>query len=266
MKKIFNFILILKEENKRVFILRKRYPIDYVAHLIMGYIALIAVVFGLLDKEVSNPLFVTVGFLMWFIYGQSAVSDMSDQITGDAVQGNLEQVFLTPIGVGWLYLCRAIAEFTVRTVELLIILIAISFSTNINLLNHIRIPIFVPFFLTIIGLYGFGFILAGLTLIFKRVHSISNLLLCVLLFFTGAIFPLQNLPSLIQTFGSTLPLTQGLKVLRILIVEQKPLLFILKNGDLIRLIQNSGIYLILGIVVFKYANRYALRQGTIGHY
>jgi ABC-2 type transport system permease protein len=158
-----------------------------------------------------------------------------------------------------------LASLLFDTLWTIFFLSIISFTTGIFL--HIPLfPTTIIFLLTVAGLYGLGFALAGLALVFKRLGPIMGILNMIFLLFTGAIVPLDGFPNIIQCLAHSLPLTDGLKILRMVILEEKSLFYVINNGDMLRLTINSSIYLLLGVVVFKWCYKEARKRGVIGHY
>ena len=130
----------------------------------------------------------------------------------------------------------------------------------------LNFPAIVAFILTLVGIAGFALILAGTGLIFKKSGPFAYLLNNVLLFFNGSILPLEKMPKAIQLLSKTLPTTQGIAVLRNMIFKHQSLASALADGSLIILIFNSAIYMTIGIAVFMYCEKWAQKNGILGHY
>ena len=71
---------------------------------------------------------------------------------------------------------------------------------------------------------------------------------------------------MVQMISKTLPMTEGLKILRLLMVENKPFTYVLENGDLLLLIVNSALYLSIGLISFKCLEKVARERGLLGVY
>ncbi len=263
------YLLFFKAEIKRSFILLSRYPFQLITGIIASYIAFMGVFYGfagmkIFDNPSISPGFLITGFLMWQC-AMGAVSDMPGEIMGESQRGTLEEILISVINPIYFLSARALAGLLIDIIWIIIFFSIISFTTGVFL--HISLfPTIITLLFVIAGLYGFGFLLAGLALIFKQLGPILGILNMVFLLFTGAIVPLEGFPKIIQGLAHSLPLTDGLKILRMVILEGKSLLYVINNGDMIRLVVNSLIYLILGIITFKWCYKEARKRGVIGHY
>ncbi|MEW6605974.1 MAG: ABC transporter permease [bacterium] len=266
---MIDLFFLLKEEIKRNIIMRKRYAIEYIAGLILMYGVFIGMFAGLshikmLSDEKIGP-YLMIGYLMWQIFGWVTIEGIADELGDESILGTIQQIYISSFKIMDVLLCRTLAKFILGSGELMIMLLAIFLTTG-EFLYITRISVIIPFVLTLMGLYGFGLSLAGLNLVFKRVRNITEIITWALFFLAGVMIPLEFFPPIIQFIGKTLPLTQGIEVLRTMIIEQKSLIFTLHQGDLFLLMINSGVYLLLGIYIFKIAEKIALRRGIIGYF
>jgi ABC-2 type transport system permease protein len=122
------------------------------------------------------------------------------------------------------------------------------------------------FALILVGLTGFGFMLGGVTLVFKQVTQLGNLAENFIMYLSGVLIPVANMPELLGAFAKTLPTTQGIIVLGNVVLEGQSLGSAWADGSLGLLIVHSSIYLALGWVVFKWSEKLARRQGSLGQY
>lgn len=266
---MINHIFILLEEIKRTFIYTKRYWLDFSAGFGMMYILFLGLYYGISKAEIlptrSVVDFLLTGYLVWCIFGMNAIVQISSEIMTESSEGTLEQLYMSPLGIVKILFCRMIGGIVRGIVVFIIMVLGIFIATG-KFLTFIQVWLIIPLLLTLIGLYGAGFILAGLSLIFKRIQTLLGVLLWGLFFCSGAVFPLKLIPPIIQIFGYLLPLTQGLKVLRMMVIDQKSLIYVFQTGDLGLLILNSSIYFTCGLLIFKLADKFARNQGIIGHY
>lgn len=138
------------------------------------------------------------------------------------------------------------------------------------LLLGIRIPLRwqgIPLLvLTLIGVMGFGYLVAGATLIFKQSESLANLVENVLLFINGTMVPVDAMPSWLVRIARTLPSTQGIVLLRRAVLDGQSLASSWQDGSLIWLIAHSAIYVTAGWLAFGFCERMAKQQGSLGQY
>ncbi|MDE2822892.1 MAG: ABC transporter permease, partial [Chloroflexota bacterium] len=123
-----------------------------------------------------------------------------------------------------------------------------------------------PFALTMVGLFGFGYAIGGLTLVFKQISSVSGLLTNVLLFLNGALLPVHHFPAWLETIAVFLPTTQGIIVLRKVVVDGASLTAVWEDGSMVFLAVQSILFLVVGWALFNVGERVAKRSGTLGQY
>jgi ABC-2 type transport system permease protein len=72
------------------------------------------------------------------------------------------------------------------------------------------------------SLAGMGFLMGGLSLIFRESTFVANLLYWGVLVFGGVLFPIERLPKALQLLSQIIPLTHGLQAIRILLGQVPP--------------------------------------------
>jgi len=87
-----------------------------------------------------------------------------------------------------------------------------------------------------------------------------------LLFLTGSLLPVSHFPNWLADIAKTLPITQGIIVLRNIELNGQSLATTWANGSLLWLIVHSAIYLSTGWIIFKWCERIAKRQGSLSQY
>ena len=216
---------------------------------------------GELDSEMLPGSL--LGFLLWF-YAAFAISSMSSGITGDASIGTLEQLYMSPMPTWLVFVGRVIATFVKGTVMVALLGIVLAMVLPVTLpLELAALP---PFALTMVGLFGFGYAIGGLTLVFKQIGSVNNLLTNVLLFLNGALLPVHHFPPWLETVAVFLPTTQGIIVLRKVVVDGASLIAVWEDGSMVFLAVQSVLYLAVGWALFNVGERVAKRRGTLGQY
>jgi ABC-2 type transport system permease protein len=76
----------------------------------------------------------------------------------------------------------------------------------------------------------------------------------------------SHFPSWLEAFTKTLPITQGIIVIRNVMLGGQSLSSTWADGSFIWLCINSAIYLCAGWLLFKWCERIAKRQGSLSHY
>lgn len=111
-----------------------------------------------------------------------------------------------------------------------------------------------------------AFCVAGLTIVFKQIGTVVNMIQNLLLFLSGALLPVDRLPPALAAFATTLPTTQGIAVLREVVLGGHSLADTWADGSLPWLAVHSALYLAVGWLVYARCEAIAKRQGTLGQY
>ncbi|HRF99198.1 MAG TPA: ABC transporter permease, partial [Aggregatilineales bacterium] len=113
-----------------------------------------------------------LGFIITF-YAMETLSNMSYALTAEAQAGTLEQIYMSPAPSSLVVLGRSFSSLISATIQLVII------ATLLLLLFQISLPFrweIIPIlFITMLGLLGFGYLIGGMTLIFKQVGPFANI-------------------------------------------------------------------------------------------
>ncbi len=263
--------LALKAELRFKFILKKRYILETVMSLLALYGLFMGIFLGIKTLggvELTSGDFNTniaygiISYVMWSL-SSTAFGGMNNIITSEALAGTLEQLYLSPFGFLRILILRALSGMLFNLIEMIALLSLIMVSTGIYLKHNIlaAIPVLI---VTLIGLYGFGFILAGLALIFKRTGPIVGVIQFLFLFLS--VVPLDSFSMVIKKFLQSLPLVQGVSIIKRLMVHQESLSSMFFNFDLLILGMNSVFYALFGILFFKWIDGKARHYGLVGHY
>src|SRR6266567_3135924 len=216
---------------------------------------------GQFDTAQLPSLF--LGYLVWF-YARIVILTTSEDLMSEAQSGTLEQMYMSPVPSELLVLGRMLATLVSTTIMVLLT------SISLVLLMHINIPLRwegLPVLLvTLVGLFGFSLMLGGAALVFKQIEALADLLQNALLFLTGSLLPVNHFPYWLEAFAKTLPITQGIIVIRNVMLGGQSLTSAWANGSLIWLAIHSTLYLCCGWLIFKWCERFAKKQGSLSHY
>jgi len=216
---------------------------------------------GSLDAQELAPTF--LGFLTW-MYAMMAIGNVAYGVRGEMSAGTLEQMVMSPAPLGMILLGRVIANMLVTTLQVLLV------SIGMRLLVGIRAPMnaagVLVLLLTLLGILGFGFLIAGAVLIWKQVESLANLIQNVLLFLNGSLLPVEQMPPWLSAISYLFPSTQGIIVLRRVALDGQSLAAVWQDGSLVWLLVHSTLFLLGGWIVFVICERAAKKQGSLGQY
>ena len=261
-------------ELKRSWIIFIRYPSEAVTGIVTLtaiFLALILGVRSVVGGGVSTAQFgnnldaLIVTYILWSM-SLFALGDMAWTIQNEAQTGTLEQLYLSPFGPKLVFLLRAVADLLIQIVMIAAVLACILLITGRRL--HFSLVV-IPLVGTILlGTYGLGFMLAGMTLLFKRIQNVIQLSQFVVLFLVAV--PVERWQPPLQWLGDLIPLAPGAGLLRQTMAPSAlaqlstratfdPLQFGLA-------VLNGAGYFALGLLIFRLADKVAKSRGLLGGY
>jgi ABC-type polysaccharide/polyol phosphate export permease len=115
----------------------------------------------------------------------------------------------------------------------------------------------------VIGLYGFGFMVAGLILVFKDPSVLTQLVSEATYMVSPVQYPIQVLPTNVRFFAYLIPTTIGIITIREIAITG-----IFDLLSFVQVLGNLGIlavlFWILGIAAFKYSEKWTKERGHMG--
>jgi ABC-2 type transport system permease protein len=111
-----------------------------------------------------------------------------------------------------------------------------------------------------------GYGMAGATIVFKRTAGLTNMLTNVMLFLNGALLPVDRLPGWLELIAKGLPTTQGIIVMRRVLFDGETLRALWTDGSIPFLIAHSAVLVLVGWLVFRFAQSVAMKRGLLGQY
>jgi ABC-2 type transport system permease protein len=256
---------ILFAEIKRAFRLARSYSLEYISDFILyvaGFLLLIVVFRASSDSYGQVGILSTlIGYVTWKICA-SVLVNIAHIADDEAKTGTLESLYVTGIPSGSLFLARSVGIVLNEGMRGLILGIVLALVFGV--LQPGSILAFFVFLLTLTGACGLGFALAGLVLLYKRMGGLLNLVWQMLVFFTGALAPIQQ--PIFATTSRVLPLSWGIECLRAAFIEKATVLSLWQNGLMVGLLINTSFYVVLGVFCFKWGERQARMQGVLAHY
>ncbi|SHG14276.1 ABC transporter permease [Ornithinibacillus halophilus] len=252
---------LLKANLRKDYIGMKRYLPNTIAMLITFYLIFLGMFAGIQivgdpSTQDANIQFVIVNYIFWYL-SLIVVQDIGFQVGSEAVQGTLEQLSMSPMGISKILLSRLVASVIVNSI-IVVSLLYLSMLTTGQWLNVDVITLLPILFLTIISMVGFGFIIAGLTIVLKQVNAFLQILQFIL---AGLVF----IPLSVAPFLAFFPMVKGVDLVRGVMIDGLSLGAI-HLADYIILIGNAGFYFVIGLLFFRYSEQIAMKKGLIGHY
>nr|WP_211342378.1 ABC transporter permease [Aquisalibacillus elongatus] len=252
---------LINANLRKEYIELKRYYPNTITMIVQFYFIFLAMLLGIHvvgdpQQIDTNVQYVIVNYVIWF-FMLTIMQDLGYVILFEAQRGTLEQLFMSPLGMWRILLARIIANLVIYGV-IVSVLLVLSMATAGEWLVF-RIDVVLPIFLiSILGMLGIGFMLAGLAIIFKQIQSVLNVLQFILM---GLAFvPLSVAPYLIFA-----PLVKGIDMVRHVMIHGYTWLDF-SFWDYSALILNSAFYLVLGVVIYLKSEKVAMEKGLLSQY
>jgi len=251
---------VLVANSRKVIIEMQRYLPNTLSLVATFYIIFLAMFFGISiigdpATAEANIQFVIISNAFWFL-AIMAMTSMGWEVTTEATRGTLEQLAMSPVGLSAILLMRMVANIATQLVIIAAMLVLVMWTAG-QWLNFdlAMVPILLP---TLISMIGIGYVVAGLSIIFKQIQALLQIMQFV---FLGMTFvPLSVLPWL-----ELAPFVKGVDLTR-QVMTQGLGLGGLGPLDWLSLLLNAAVYFTLGLVFFRWCERVARRQGLLGQY
>lgn len=260
---IRRIILILKAETFRSFIMQKRYLLNSLFFIIALYLIFCGIYFA--AKHLTSGSASTTGvffrslsgYLIWF-FAVSILGNFGISLSEEAEIGTLEQIYLSTKEVLIIFTVRCIVNFFITFIQALFLLVFICITYRVAF--EFSYNLCVPFLLLAIGVYGFGLIIGGFTIRYKRAGPMVGII--QILSFLLSFLPLSKHSIIIALF---IPITKGTEVINHLL-SKTPDYLNNYNTHLLILFCHAVLYLMMGIIIFKCFEKSAKKKGNLGHY
>ena len=236
-------------------------PYQYVASKILMPLAqmFFFVYLGTYATGVDNRSFYIIGNALQ-IASVSGIYGMTMSIGGDRDNGTLGYIFGTPANRLVVFMGRAFMNIMDGAFG-----VVIAFTWGVVLMgldiSNTNIPaLAITILITTISTCGLGLLMGCLALITVNVMFVNNFVYFMLLIFSGANIPLDQLPIWIRSVSYMLPLTRGILAAREIVggaglMDVAPFLL----GEL-----GIGLaYFLIGYILFAIFEVVAKRRGTL---
>jgi ABC-2 type transport system permease protein len=217
-------------------LLMARYPLNLLARVVEPIGWLLPVYF--LGRAFSGPrgavgfagwtgttefmTFIVVGWVL-SAYVSAVMWGMGFSLKTEMDQGVLESNWMAPVSPARLLVGRTLASvlLTTLTSAAFLLLADALFGLSLRGRTLAAAAFAVP---VVVGLYGLGFVLAGLVLRLRDANTLIDLSSFTLGLLSGRDYPVAVLPQPLRLVSLVLPLTYGYDGLRALLLGTRPLL------------------------------------------
>jgi ABC-2 type transport system permease protein len=215
-----------------------------------------------LDSDTTS---VMVVWFVPFIFFYMQVVKMFWRLLGEIQAGTIEQVYLSPLP-SWLV--AAAGRVAAAFLETLVV--AAGTYGIVSAFVTVRIDwnaaALLPAALIMLAAVGVSLIIAGATLVWKRIQLVNDTVLMVVMLFSASAVPLIDVPGWWADASHAFPLTDGVGSLYTALFTDQSVTSPWGIGGLVPLLVTSLAYLAAGILAFSLGERIAKRRGTLGRY
>jgi ABC-type multidrug transport system permease subunit len=214
-----------------------------------------------LDTAATSWLFLGISVYI-LVYLQ--IQKLFWRLLAEIQTGTLEQTYLGPLP-SWVHtvLGRAVAA-TVEAAIVVGVLYAVT-SLVVRLDLSWRLDALVPLAFALAGSTGFALVIAGLTLRWKRIEMFNDLVLLLVMFFSGVIIAVNQLPSIADYISPYLFLTHTTEGIRRIMLEDQSL-SLWGTGGYIWMVTTALGWLLTGFAIFRACEYAAKRSGSLNRY
>jgi ABC-type polysaccharide/polyol phosphate export permease len=210
---------------------------------------------------VSSLLVGYAAFL--FIYLQTA--KLFWRLLGEIQAGTLEQVYLSPLPAWLVATAGRVLATVLETAALVLVLYLIVFAiVPFHLVWNFQA--LVPIAFLAVASVGYSLIEGGMVLAWRKVELIHELAVGLMVFFSGALIPLSQLPIWMADIGRLAPISEGVVALRAVLIDGHQSFPLEGDGGILWMTGISAAYLVIGIAVFSLGERRARSRGSLGRY
>lgn len=209
--------------------------------------------------------FIAFSIIGWFVYMyvDASIWSIGNNFRWEQFSGTLEPLFMTPVPRISILLGAAFSD-TIQTTMSAFVMMGLSIGLfGVSYTLTMIAPILMFLLTMMLALYGFGFMVAGLILVFKDPSVLTQLVDNVMFTISPVNYPLAALPTAARFASFLLPSTIAIIVIRQLAINGAIDLaqFILYYGSLLVIVL---FFWAAGVACFRYAERWTKQRGHMG--
>ena len=206
--------------------------------------------------------YVMIGALV-STYVFSSLYGMGGSIREESYYGTLEILLSSPANRLAILLGKGLSDSVVSTVMVCLQMLLCTLFFDFHVKWTMLVPVVLAMSSLVIGLYGLGIGLAGLTLRYKETRGITHSLNQMMFLFTPLRYPVEISP-LARSVSVWIPVTYALAVIRGAGLLGKNLQDL--KAPLMRLVMLDIFLVIIGVGLFFVLESRSRKAGTSGHY
>lgn len=200
-------LALFQIEISRLFSEFKRYMFNNILGTFDVLLLCVGIFIGTGSEILSKGMLIysLIGMVLWR-YTSISLGSTCNILQKEIRIGTLEQLLLTKHSLNKVLLVRLISKLMVESIKLSVVSMVLVAYFDIAFSAEINYAVLLTGIITcIIGMIGLSYIVAGLTLIYKKANAVVNSINYFTLFFTGLIIPLDIMPSFFSKIAYGLP-------------------------------------------------------------
>ena len=277
LKTFFHYLRAVNAENIKEWKIELTYKPDFIRQFIEPFVYLFPYFlygFALLGGRYSEHLrsltgisdMVAYTFIGYLFIGflNTACWAMGFSLRKEQWFGTLETIFVAPVP-RWVYVAGMALHSTCHQGLIMFIqaVVIATFFAIILQMSGIFMALLIVV-LMLLGLYGLGIIVAGLTIALKQWWVVSEALSTLIVVVTPIAYPLAVLPLVLRKMSMFLPTTYGIIGVRHFLLGEE--LVIGLPTIILRLFLILIVWLTFGMIVFLIMDRFGRKRGSLSIY
>ncbi len=268
----WNAVRVFAEKNLRI---AMRYPANILAWAFLPlmwfapYLLMMTAIGGgssMHFTEISGfEDFIAFAVIGWFVYTyvDTTIWSIGQNFRWEQFSGTLEPLFVAPVPRTSILIGAAISDTVSTSMSALIMLGTSCVIFGVGYALTTIGPIILILMMMVVALFGFGFMIAGLIIVFKDPSVLTELIDNVVFALSPVSYPIQVLPRAAQMVAYALPATIAIMTIRELAIggALEVVSFLCTLGGLTLLIVA---FWIMGLLCFRYAERWTKKRGSMG--
>lgn len=275
--KVFHYLRAINAENIKEWRIELKYKPDFIRQFFEPFVYLFPYFlygFALLGGRYSEHLRSLTGisdmiaytFIGYLFIGflNTACWAMGFSLRKEQWYGTLETIFVAPVP-RWVYVAGMALHSTCHQGLIMLIqaVVITTFFAIVLQTSGLFLSLAVVL-LMLLGLYGLGIIVAGLTIALKQWWVVSEALATLIIVVTPIAYPLAVLPLVLRKVSMFLPTTYGIIGVRHFLLGEQ--LAVSLPTIFLRLSLILVVWLTFGMLVFLVMDRFGRKRGSLSIY
>jgi ABC-2 type transport system permease protein len=209
--------------------------------------------------------FIQFSVIGWFIWGylDNSIWAIGNNFRWEQFGGTLEPLFSTPTPRISIMLGSAFSDSLQGTLQMLILLTVSIIMFGVEYAISAILPVIIILLFMVFALYGFGFMVAGLIMVFKDPGVLTQLIGELTFMVSPITYPLQALPTSVRYISYLIPTTIGVVTIREIAITG-----VFNLLQFAQAIMSLGLLIVLfwglGLTTFHFAEKWTKKRGHMG--